>query len=259
MSDFLETSSPSNVIVAGHLNIILDPKEKKGGVLGKDPFQDSVESLIQAHDLLDFKPKSSRFTWSNHKAGAANISAHLDIFLAQSSFREGKYIVSSKILPKLTSDHHPISLIFEEAKELGLILFQFSPFWIARDGFWHIVSNSWSLYIEGSPSFIWEYKLKSTNIALKNWAKKLLNSPISSRQKHVQELYDIQLKMEDVEITKVQLSLEQSAQIKTFHSYRQEEEYLRLKSQSLWLLASDKNNSFFHHQCRERLTRNHIS
>ena len=38
------------------LNIILEPKEKKGGVCGKDPFQYYVESLIQACDLLDFKP-----------------------------------------------------------------------------------------------------------------------------------------------------------------------------------------------------------
>ena len=106
MSDFLETSSPSNVIVAGDLNIIIDPKEKKGGVLGKDPFQASVESLIQAFDLVDFKQKLGRFTWSNHRVGVANISTHLDKFLAQSSFMEGKYIVSSKYcqnLPLITT------------------------------------------------------------------------------------------------------------------------------------------------------------
>ena len=43
--------------MAGDLNIIFDPKEKKGGVLGKDPPQDYVESLIHSWDLLDFKPK----------------------------------------------------------------------------------------------------------------------------------------------------------------------------------------------------------
>ena len=82
---------------------------------------------------------------------------------------------------------------------------------------------------------------------------------MSSRQKNVQELADIQLRMEDMEITKAQLTLEQSTQIKTFHSFRQVEEYLRLKSRSLWLLVSDKNSAFFHRQCRASLTRNHIS
>ena len=57
MPDFLEIYSPINTTVAGDLNITLDPKEKKGGVRGKDPFQESVQSLIQASDLIDFKPK----------------------------------------------------------------------------------------------------------------------------------------------------------------------------------------------------------
>ena len=149
-------------------------------------------------------------------------------------------------MPKLTSYHHPILLIFEEEEDLGPIPFRFSPLWIARGGFWDTVSNSWVVYIEGSPSFIWEQELKNTNIALNNWAKKSLNSPISSRQNHVRELADIQLKMEYVEITKVQMSLEQYSQIKNFHSFRQEEEYLRLKSRSLWLLVGDKNFEFFH-------------
>ena len=33
------------------------PNEKKGGTCDKDPFQDTVEELIQASDLTDFKPK----------------------------------------------------------------------------------------------------------------------------------------------------------------------------------------------------------
>ena len=32
-----------------------------------------------------------------------------------------------------------------------------------------------------------------------------------------------------------------------------------MKSISLWLKAVDKNSSFFHHQCKARLSRNHIS
>ena len=65
--------------------------------------------------------------------------------------------------------------------------------------------------------------------------------------------------MEEVEITKSQLALEHFAQYKTTLSFRQEEEYLRLKSRSLWLLVGDKNTAFFHRQCRARLSRNHIS
>ena len=62
LSDFLEIYYPTNIIVAGDLNIILDPKEKKCGVIGNDPFQESVESFIHASDLLDFKPKKGHYT-----------------------------------------------------------------------------------------------------------------------------------------------------------------------------------------------------
>ena len=81
MIDFIEIYSPSNIIVARDLNIVLEPKEKKGGLCGQDPLQDIVDSLIQTNDLLDFKPKKGHFTWSNNRGGAANISDHLERFL----------------------------------------------------------------------------------------------------------------------------------------------------------------------------------
>ena len=62
LSDFLEIYSPPNIILAGDINITLDPNERKGGVWGKDPFHVSVESLILAWDMLDLKPKKGCYT-----------------------------------------------------------------------------------------------------------------------------------------------------------------------------------------------------
>ena len=100
---------------------------------------DTVEELIQVWDLIDFKPKIGRYMWSNHIVGAASISARLDRFLVNSSLIDGQFLISTKILPKLSSDHHPISLLFEKEKERGPIMFKFSPLWIERDGFMDIV------------------------------------------------------------------------------------------------------------------------
>ena len=101
-----------------------------------------MDSLIHARDLLDFKPKKGRYTWTNNRVGAASIYAHLDRFLVQISLMEGKILISSKILPKLTSDHHPISFLFEEEEYLGSIPFRFSPLWIERDGFSKTMTQS---------------------------------------------------------------------------------------------------------------------
>ena len=56
----------------------------------------------------------------------------------------------------------------------------------------------------------------------------------------------------------MELEKEKAAQAKSFLSFRQEEEFWRLKSRSLWLKEGDRNTYFFHRQCRPRLSRNHI-
>ena len=78
---FLDDNSFSNIIVASDLNLIMDTKEKKGGVHGRDPMLNMVENRILSWELIDFKPKKGRYTWSNNGTGATHISARLDRFL----------------------------------------------------------------------------------------------------------------------------------------------------------------------------------
>ena len=86
---FLSVNLFSNIIMAGDLNIILDAKEKKGGISGRDPMINAAENLILLWELIDFKPKKGRFTWTNNRVGLANISTKLDRFLVQSSLLLG--------------------------------------------------------------------------------------------------------------------------------------------------------------------------
>ena len=98
---------------------------------------------------------------------------------------------SSSILPKLTSDHKPILLQFEEEEYLGPIPFRFSPLWIDREGFMNIVSQSWSQPITGPPNFVWEQKSKFTKLALNEWVKQTLKSPSSDRIEVLKNLEEI--------------------------------------------------------------------
>ena len=101
LSDFLVSKSLANIIIASNLNITLALNEKKGGIHGKDHMQGSIEELIQLWELINLKPKTGCFTWSNQRVGCASIFARLDRFLVQSSLLDGNQIISSKILPKL--------------------------------------------------------------------------------------------------------------------------------------------------------------
>ena len=172
---------------------------------------------------------------------------------------DGNVLISTKIFPKVTFDHHPISLLLEEEENIGPIPFRLSPLSIEMDGFWETVTQFWPQFVEGSPRFFWEQKLKHTKYAMKNSIKPPLPNPARSREVFVQALAELQLSMENSEISKSQLVAEQAAQVNSFLSFRQEEEHLWLKSRSLWLLAGDKNFAYFHQQCRSRLSRNHIS
>ena len=102
---------------------------------------------------------------------ATSILDHLDRFLVQSSLLVGNSLISSKILHKLTSDHHPIALIIEEEENIGPIPLRFSPRWIKKDGFWETMICAWSQLVDGSPSYVWEHKLKRLKFALKSWIK----------------------------------------------------------------------------------------
>ena len=102
--------------------------------------KDTIEEMIQVWDLNDIKPKLGHFTWSNHRVGVARIYTNLNHFLVHSSLLNGNLFISSKILPKLSSDQHPITLLFEIEEELDPIPFRFSPLWLERDGFMVIVS-----------------------------------------------------------------------------------------------------------------------
>jgi hypothetical protein len=113
-----------------------------------------VEDLVHQWDLLDFKPSKGLYTWINNRVGSDHISVLLDRFLTQSLFLQERRLISSKILPKLTSYHKPILLNFEEEENLGPIPLCFNPLWIAKEVFLEIIHSSWSSPVTGSPSFV---------------------------------------------------------------------------------------------------------
>ena len=151
--------------------------------MGKDSLLDFVESILHTWDLLDYKPKRGRFTWNNNRVGTDSILTRLDRFLVQSTLLDKNFLISSKKLPKISSDHHPISLLLKEEEDYGPIPFRFSPLWSERDGFFDIVNEVWSQYVDGSLSYVCEQKLKRTKYALKAWIKNLLRLQLAAEKR----------------------------------------------------------------------------
>jgi hypothetical protein len=219
LTSYLEETSTNNIILARDLNIIIKEKEKRGGSNNTDPMLVKVEEIMQVWDLLDFNPIQGIYTWTNNRVGPDHISARLDRFLVQSSIMMNKKIITTKILPKLASNHKPIQLLVEEEEDLGPIPFRFSPLWIERVDFFETVKSSWAKPFSGSSSYVWEQKIKVTKQALKGWIKNLAPTPTDQRKAAVQSLQILQTTMERKYITSELLEKEIKAQRCTHQSF----------------------------------------
>ena len=76
-----DSENMENIIIVGDLNLILSLTEKRGGSIVRDPTREWVEDLLQDWDMIDIKPSSGKYTWSNKRVGSGHIAARLDRFL----------------------------------------------------------------------------------------------------------------------------------------------------------------------------------
>lgn len=149
-----------NVIIVGDLNLTLHASEKREGSIVRDSAREWAEDLMQDWYLLDIKPVSGTFTWSNKRVGPGHIAARLDRFPVQISFLLLGLEARMCILQTSASDHKPISLEFIPSKDLGAIPFRFSSLWIKEPESLHKIRESWKEPVKGSPFFVWEEKLR---------------------------------------------------------------------------------------------------
>jgi len=183
--------------------------------------------------FIGLQAKKGLYTWTNNRIGEEHISARLNRFLLQSSFLSEKMIISTKILPKWNLDHKPILLLMEEEENMGPISFLFSPLWANGEGFLDIVNKAWSIHVPRSPNYVWEQKIKATKTTLKQWIKNPTDSPTTQRKQSTKQLLDLQMGLEMQDITSIEIHSKQEHQISTLRTFREEEEYLRLKSRNL--------------------------
>ena len=127
LESFLIMHNPRNIILAGDLNVTLSADEKKGGSPIRDQSREWLEDIILGWDLINIKPATGKFTWTNKRLGPGHIAARLDGFLVHSDFLTTGLLAFSKILPNCISDHKPILLELSPEPNLGPIPFRFSP------------------------------------------------------------------------------------------------------------------------------------
>ena len=71
-----------------------------------------------------------------------------------------------------------------------------------------IIQEAWNSKIFGSPSYIWESKLRATRFSLKHWAKLSFKWPSFQKKQIQDDLVSFQKRMEDEEVTMLALNHE---------------------------------------------------
>eukprot|EP00253_Pinus_taeda_P009759 PITA_09759 len=165
----------------------------------------------------------------------------------------------SNILNVSAYDHYSITLTLQSHCPLGPIPFKYSSIWNRIPAAKEVVQTTWIHHVEGSPTYIWETKLKRVRQALKNWARSNYQEPELNKKKIKQDLEDVQQRIERQGLS--QQNKEQKGKLYTQLNQilRDEEAKWRLKSRQLWLQEGDKNTAYFHNQATIRKLRNTVS
>eukprot|EP00253_Pinus_taeda_P003424 PITA_03424 len=183
----------------------------------------------------------------------------LDRFLVNISLLSSFAAGHTKILNATASDHFPILLTLDPHSQLGPIPFRYNPLWRNNAEAEAIIEATWKHHVEGSPSHIWETKIRSTRKALKDWAKASYQEPKKIKKKIQQDLEEIQKQIEDQGLTHQLKNKEWETQGQLMHIKRAEEIKWRIKSRQLWLKEGDKNTAYFNKQATVRKVRNNVN
>eukprot|EP00253_Pinus_taeda_P021443 PITA_21443 len=254
----LQSVQGRNIFLGGDLNLIRNADEKLGGNFYTNPSRDSLETIIQTHNLVDIPPQNGKYTWSNKRIGNNNIKERLDRILVQEGIVASFPIIKSKIIQGSASDHKPVVLILDKGRNLGPLPFKYNEAWDSKEEFRKLIQEQWAKEVVGSPHYIWETKLKSLRTAIKQWERVYAAEENKKRTDLHKQLEQWNQEKENTQYTEQDQSKENEMYKELYRQNRLEEEEQRQKSRCLWLRAGDKNTSFFHNSLKLRCAGNQI-
>ncbi|KAL8473667.1 hypothetical protein ACS0TY_030494 [Phlomoides rotata] len=123
----------------GDFNEILWSWEKRGGIYQRTRSMEEFWDTISQMGLQDLGFSGNKFTWSNGRAGEANIMVRHDRALANPSWRV--LCENSRVLhlPRTNSDHSPILILWDHhggqirGRSNRNRLFQFEKIWMENE------------------------------------------------------------------------------------------------------------------------------
>jgi exonuclease III len=253
-------SSP-NWLLGGDFNIILTLEEKTGGTKRLDQDSGKFRALIDQLNLVDIETRNGIFTWSNRRSGHQHVACRLDRFLISEALLLEDPAIEANILPKIGSDHWPVSLCLDAGATPKLKPFRFEKFWLSHPDF-HQLSNSWWKQEEiehGTCMYKFQQRLKNFKSQLKCWNKTVFGN-ILQRMQEIEKRLEI-LQNTFIMGNRMTTLMKEEEELKAELEERKEQEEIlwRQKSRVQWLKEGEKNTKFFHRSMVHRRYINKIT
>lgn len=138
-------------VICGDFNSIFDPFDKSNGSFHREDIR-LAQNLVMELQLLEPPSFGRHFTWTNGQSDP--IWVKLDRFLVNPKWTKLFPRVLQNCLPRLGSDHVPISL------EFGVHIpkprpFRFEKVWCSADNFFDLIKDCWDFpQLVGCGAFI---------------------------------------------------------------------------------------------------------
>jgi hypothetical protein len=181
-------------LMIGNLNVIASSSEKLGssqkGECSSRCFQNFVSS-VGAIDLGFCGPK---FTWTNRRAGWANIKERLDRGICNPDWQSLFPKAGVRHLVAPNSDYNPILLDTHLESSKGSRPFRFEAMWARDESSIEVVEKAWAIPVKGSQNLKLMKRIHNVRQEFISWNKQVFGyakTRIKELEDHLKELQDL--------------------------------------------------------------------